>query len=33
MSKDKAAYTYLPESVEAFPDGNDFTGILQFNRI
>lgn len=29
VSKDKAAYTYLPESVEAFPDGNDFTGILE----
>lgn len=29
VSKDKAAYTYLPESVEAFPDGNDFTSILQ----
>lgn len=24
ISKDRAAYTYLPESVEAFPDGNDF---------
>lgn len=29
VSKDKAAYTYLPESVEAFPDGNDFASILQ----
>lgn len=28
VSKDKAAYTYLPESVEAFPDGKDFTEIL-----
>lgn len=24
ISSDKAAYTYLPESVEAFPDGEDF---------
>jgi demethylmenaquinone methyltransferase/2-methoxy-6-polyprenyl-1,4-benzoquinol methylase len=24
ISSDKAAYTYLPESVEAFPDGDDF---------
>jgi demethylmenaquinone methyltransferase/2-methoxy-6-polyprenyl-1,4-benzoquinol methylase len=24
FSKDKSAYTYLPESVEAFPDGDDF---------
>jgi demethylmenaquinone methyltransferase/2-methoxy-6-polyprenyl-1,4-benzoquinol methylase len=29
VSKDKAAYTYLPESVEAFPDGSNFTNILQ----
>ncbi len=28
VSRDKAAYTYLPESVEAFPDGNDFIRIL-----
>lgn len=28
FSKDAAAYTYLPESVEAFPDGTDFTAIL-----
>lgn len=28
ISKDPAAYTYLPESVKAFPDGKDFTGIL-----
>ena len=28
ISKDSAAYTYLPESVEAFPDGKDFVGIL-----
>ncbi|MEJ2003512.1 MAG: bifunctional demethylmenaquinone methyltransferase/2-methoxy-6-polyprenyl-1,4-benzoquinol methylase UbiE [Cyclobacteriaceae bacterium] len=24
VSKDRAAYTYLPESVEAFPDGDQF---------
>lgn len=24
VSKDPAAYTYLPESVDAFPEGNDF---------
>jgi demethylmenaquinone methyltransferase/2-methoxy-6-polyprenyl-1,4-benzoquinol methylase len=29
ISKDKAAYTYLPESVEVFPDGYTFTGILK----
>ena len=29
VSKDNAAYTYLPESVQAFPDGEDFLGILQ----
>ena len=28
ISQDKAAYTYLPESVQAFPDGNDFLKIL-----
>ncbi len=28
VSHDKAAYTYLPESVEAFPDGNNFMNIL-----
>lgn len=28
ISKDKAAYTYLPESVNAFPDGENFTKIL-----
>jgi demethylmenaquinone methyltransferase/2-methoxy-6-polyprenyl-1,4-benzoquinol methylase len=28
VSQDKAAYTYLPESVQAFPDGNDFLKIL-----
>lgn len=29
ISKDKAAYTYLPESVGAFPDGKDFLKILE----
>jgi demethylmenaquinone methyltransferase/2-methoxy-6-polyprenyl-1,4-benzoquinol methylase len=29
ISRDKAAYTYLPESVEAFPDGEDFVNILK----
>ena len=29
ISKDKAAYTYLPESVQAFPDGSDFVEILK----
>ncbi|MEQ8418283.1 MAG: bifunctional demethylmenaquinone methyltransferase/2-methoxy-6-polyprenyl-1,4-benzoquinol methylase UbiE [Imperialibacter sp.] len=28
ISKDRAAYTYLPESVKAFPDGVLFTNIL-----
>ena len=28
FSKDNAAYTYLPESVQAFPDFEKFTGIL-----
>lgn len=28
VSRDKAAYTYLPESVEAFPDGERFIAIL-----
>ncbi|MEQ8807810.1 MAG: bifunctional demethylmenaquinone methyltransferase/2-methoxy-6-polyprenyl-1,4-benzoquinol methylase UbiE [Imperialibacter sp.] len=28
ISKDRAAYTYLPESVKAFPDGALFTNIL-----
>ncbi len=28
FSKDPAAYSYLPESVSAFPDGKDFTFIL-----
>ena len=29
ISSDKSAYTYLPESVEAFPDGTDFENILK----
>ena len=29
ISKDRAAYTYLPESVQSFPDGNDFLKILE----
>lgn len=29
VSKDNAAYTYLPASVEAFPDGQEFVGILE----
>lgn len=29
VSKDDTAYTYLPKSVEAFPDGEDFLHILQ----
>jgi len=29
VSKDNAAYTYLPESVQAFPDGDDFLRILE----
>ncbi len=28
LSKDSAAYTYLPESVDAFPYGNDFLNVL-----
>lgn len=28
ISKDNAAYTYLPESVYAFPDGEDFVQLL-----
>lgn len=31
VSKDSSAYTYLPESVEAFPDGDGFIKIL--NRL
>lgn len=29
ISHDSSAYTYLPESVEAFPDGADFENILK----
>ncbi|MCW8939804.1 MAG: bifunctional demethylmenaquinone methyltransferase/2-methoxy-6-polyprenyl-1,4-benzoquinol methylase UbiE [Flavobacteriales bacterium] len=29
VSKDTAAYTYLPESVYAFPDGEDFVQLLK----
>jgi demethylmenaquinone methyltransferase/2-methoxy-6-polyprenyl-1,4-benzoquinol methylase len=29
VSKDKAAYSYLPASVKAFPDGVDFLNILK----
>lgn len=29
ISKDQAAYTYLPESVQAFPDGPEFVNILK----
>lgn len=29
VSKDQSAYTYLPESVQAFPDGADFLKVLE----
>ncbi len=29
ISKDRAAYTYLPESVQAFPEGDDFLTLLE----
>lgn len=29
VSKDHAAYTYLPESVQTFPDGQDFLSVLE----
>lgn len=29
FSKDHRAYTYLPESVESFPEGQDFVNLLQ----
>lgn len=29
ISKDKAAYSYLPESVAAFPEGDDFLNIMK----
>ena len=28
ISKDKRAYTYLPESIKAFPEGQDFVDIM-----
>lgn len=28
ISRDRAAYTYLPESVQAFPDGDNFVKLL-----
>jgi demethylmenaquinone methyltransferase/2-methoxy-6-polyprenyl-1,4-benzoquinol methylase len=28
FSKDNRAYTYLPESVAAFPDGGEFTRLM-----
>jgi demethylmenaquinone methyltransferase/2-methoxy-6-polyprenyl-1,4-benzoquinol methylase len=28
VSRDHSAYTYLPESVQVFPEGNDFLTIL-----
>jgi demethylmenaquinone methyltransferase/2-methoxy-6-polyprenyl-1,4-benzoquinol methylase len=36
ISKDKRAYTYLPESVKAFPQGKEFLNILEktgFNKV
>lgn len=29
VSKDSSAYSYLPESVQAFPDGSDFLSIFE----
>lgn len=29
FSKDNSAYKYLPESVEAFPDGKNFTSLME----
>lgn len=29
VSKDASAYTYLPESVQVFPDGNDFLKVYE----
>lgn len=29
VSKDHRAYTYLPESVQAFPDGEDFLSVMK----
>lgn len=36
FSGDNAAYTYLPESVKAFPEGDDFKAIMQkvkYNKV
>lgn len=36
FSGDNAAYTYLPESVKAFPEGDEFKGImkrLEYNKV
>ena len=29
FSKDQRAYSYLPESVQAFPDGEDFLSVMK----
>ena len=29
ISKDPSAYTYLPESIKAFPSGNDFIDVME----
>ena len=29
ISKDTSAYTYLPESVEAFPEGQNFLNVMK----
>lgn len=29
ISKDKSAYSYLPESVKVFPEGNDFVKVME----
>ena len=31
LSKDKSAYGYLPESIKAFPQGEEMKGILKKN--
>jgi demethylmenaquinone methyltransferase/2-methoxy-6-polyprenyl-1,4-benzoquinol methylase len=28
VSGDSGAYDYLPESIQAFPDGDDFLGVM-----
>ena len=33
VSKDNTAYTYLPESVAAFPDGEKFIEVLKKNLV